>query len=388
LAKFQLANNGNGQLAILWVAPSPQNPSDVWAIFYDPNFQVWGSPRQLTDDPQTEMDLAATFYGTNQLFALYDLDSLAIGNMNESESVITNADLYVLDYQLTNNLALIANSMTVSPPNPAPGDTVTLSVLAANFGDSGVSNALVAFYQGNPTNGGVVIGETNLQVLLIPGATNAVSIPWTVPATTNPVSVFAEIDPNHQYPDSDLSNNEASNTFVESFVVIQSVAWGQITSNMLSVTATVVNQGTIASQPANVSFLLNSTTGTMLFSTNITSLLPGQSLDVNFVWNASNLANGLGLFAIVNGSTNGLETTIQPNINEVNLQLGQVVMANGTAQFNVTCLSGQSYVIQASTNLMNWVNIATNSADSGSILITDPNAAQYGMRFYRVMQQQ
>jgi hypothetical protein len=96
----------------------------------------------------------------------------------------------------------------------------------------------------------------------------------------------------------------------------------------------------------------------------------------------------LVLFEIVNGSTNGLETTIQPNINEVNLQLGQVVMANGTAQFNVTCLSGQSYVIQASTNLMNWVNIATNSADSGSILITDPNAAQYGMRFYRVMQQQ
>jgi hypothetical protein len=388
LANYQLAESSNGRLAIVWAAPSSENPSDVWAMFYDPNYDVWGSPRQLTDVPQTEMDLASTFYGTNQLVALYDLDSIAIGNINQNESVITNSDLYVLDYQLTNDLALITNSMSVSPPNPAPNSTVTLSVLAANLGDSAVSNVLVAFYQGNPTNGGTEIGQTNLAVLMAPGATNLASIPWTVPATTNSISVYAEIDPNHQYPDSNLSNNETSNTFVESYVMIQSVTWGQITSNMLSVTATVVNQGTIASQPANVSFLLNSLTGTTLFSTNVASLLPGQSVDVNFVWNASNVANGLGLFATINGSANALETTIQPNITEVSLQLGQVTMlSSGTAQFNVTCLSGQSYVIQASTNLVNWVNIATNSTDSGSLLITDPNAAQYSVRFYRVMQQ-
>src|SRR5208282_4109479 len=172
-----------------------------------------------------------------------------------------NADLYVLQYQLTNDLVLVANSLTVSPANPAPGDTVTLSVTAENLGDSGVSNVLVAFYQGDPYNGGTEIGQTNLAFVLAPGATNVVSIPWTVPATTNPLPVYAVIDPDQQYPESDLQNEEINNTFVEPDLEVQSVTWSQITSNLFLVTATVINQGTIASQPGTVSFMLNSLTG-------------------------------------------------------------------------------------------------------------------------------
>jgi hypothetical protein len=302
LGDFKLATGVNGQLALLWAAPSRQYSSDIWGMFYDPDFEVWGDSKQLTADPQTEMEIAATFYNTNQLIALYDRVDISTNNIGGT--FITNADLYVLQYQFTDHLALVANSLTASPANPAPGDTVMLSVTAQNLGDSGVSNVLVEFYQGDPSDGGTEIGQTNLAVVMAPGEAIAVSIPWTVPATTNALPVYAVIDPNHEFSGSDLLNEEVSDTFVEADLAVQSVIWSQITTNLLSVTATVVNEGTIASQPATVSFLLNSLTGTSLFSTNIVGLASGQSIGVNFIWDVSILGTGLSLFAVVNPSTN------------------------------------------------------------------------------------
>ncbi|MGO8928165.1 MAG: LamG-like jellyroll fold domain-containing protein [Limisphaerales bacterium] len=461
LADFRLASSSSdGRLAIVWAAPSPQYSSDLWGMFYDPNFEVWGSPHQLTADPETEMETAATFYGTNQLIALYDRLDLAIGDTNQIGSVITNADLYVLQYVLTNDLALVANSLTVSPANPAPGDTATLSVMAENLGDSAVSNVLVAFFQGDPANGGAEIGQTNIAVLMPPGASDVVSIPWTVPATTNPLSIYAVIDPYQQYPQSDLQDEEVNNFFVEPDLALQSLAWGQITSNLLSVTATVINEGTIASQPATVSFTLNLLTGTNLFSTGIVSLAPGQSVDVNFIWNVPSLGSGLRLFAAVNTGTNAdfnphnnaLQMTIEPNITSVNVQFGPITvlsngavqvsmtglagqtylievstnqvdwststevtltngvgqfldtstnnfyqavmlsqaepqlgapqLLNGAAQISVTGLTGQTYVIEGSTDLVNWVPIYTNGS---SFMFTDPSATNYQQRFYRAL---
>ncbi len=374
LGNFRLANSSDGRLAIIWAAPSPQYSSDLWGMFYDPNFGIWGSPHQLTADPETEMETAATFYGTNQLIALYDRLDLAIGDTNQIGSAITNADLYVLQYVLTNDLALVANSLTVSPANPAPGDTATLSVTGENLGDSAVSNVLVAFFQGDPANGGTEIGQTNIAVLMPPGASDVVSIPWTVPATTNPLTIYAVIDPYQQYPQSDLQNEEVNNTFVEPDLALQSLAWGQITSNLLSVTATVINEGTIASQPATVSFTLNSLTGTNLFSTSIVSLAPDQSVDVNFTWNVPSLGSGLSLFAVVYTGTNAdfnpqndaIQMTIEPNITAVNVQFGPItVLSNGAVQVSMTGLAGQTYLIEVSTNQVDWSTLTEVTLTNG-----------------------
>jgi hypothetical protein len=393
LGDFKLARGSDGRLAVIWAEPSA-NPSDLWAMFYDPVFKVWGSTEQLTDDPQTEMETAATFYRTNQLVAIYDRVDIAIGT-NQIGSVITNADLYVLQYQLSGDLALMPNSLRVSPANPTPGDTVMLSVIVENLGDSGVSNVLVAFYQGDPAKGGTEIGQTNLAIVLPPGATSTVSIPWTVPATTNALPIYALVDPNQQFSDSDRLNNEVSSTFVEPDLAVQSVTWSQITSNLLSVTATIVNQGTIASQPATVSFLLNSLTGTNLFTTNIASLAPGQSIDVNFLWTVWGLGNGLSLFAVVNGGTNALDfnpqnnalqLTIQPNRTQVNVELGPVLLLSGGAvHVGVTGLAGQTYPIQASTNLVNWYFLTNITLTNMSGQFIDLSATNYNRRFYRAV---
>jgi hypothetical protein len=253
---------------------------------------------------------------------------------------------------------------------------------------------LVAFYQGDPNAGGVEIGDTNLVGVLAAGATMSVSIPWTVPATTNTLPIYAVIDPEQEFLDSDLLNNEVNNTFVESDLTVQSVTWSQITSNLLSITATVINQGTIASQPATVSFVLNSLTGTNLFSTNIVSLAPGQSVDVNFIWTVPSLGNGLNLYAVVNNGTNAdfsstdkaLQMAIQPNITQVNVQMGPVLpLSDREVQVAVSGLAGQTYSIQVSTNLINWDLLTNLTLPSVTGQFIDSAATNYPYRFYRAV---
>jgi hypothetical protein len=50
--------------------------------------------------------------------------------------------------------------------------------------------------------------------------------------------------------------------------------------------------------------------------------------------------------------------------------------------------AAQVYVIQASTNLVDWVTVGTATPDAqGDVNFTDPDAGNYPARFYRVVEQ-
>jgi hypothetical protein len=54
--------------------------------------------------------------------------------------------------------------------------------------------------------------------------------------------------------------------------------------------------------------------------------------------------------------------------------------AGGRFSFTVSGNAGSVYVVEASTNLVDWVPVQTNTAP---FLFTDANAAGFGQRFYR-----
>jgi hypothetical protein len=60
-------------------------------------------------------------------------------------------------------------------------------------------------------------------------------------------------------------------------------------------------------------------------------------------------------------------------------------LPSGADMLQVQGLSGREYVIQTSTNLLDWNSVATNSSDTGTIQWTDSNAANYPIRFYRAL---
>jgi hypothetical protein len=59
------------------------------------------------------------------------------------------------------------------------------------------------------------------------------------------------------------------------------------------------------------------------------------------------------------------------------------LLPNGHVQFFLYSTEGERYIIQATTNLVDWVNISTNTATSSFMDLVDIDAASYPFRFYR-----
>ncbi|MGH7969183.1 MAG: chitobiase/beta-hexosaminidase C-terminal domain-containing protein, partial [Limisphaerales bacterium] len=60
--------------------------------------------------------------------------------------------------------------------------------------------------------------------------------------------------------------------------------------------------------------------------------------------------------------------------------------SNGVLQMTLLGSAGSNYVLQASTNLQDWVPLLTNSAQTNVLFFIDPKSSNYPDRFYRVLQ--
>jgi uncharacterized repeat protein (TIGR01451 family) len=106
-------------------------------------------------------------------------------------------------------------------------------------------------------------------------------------------------------------------------------------------------------------------------------------------------ANAIGNFlnfASVNSDTpdpNPADSTASTSVSVVSSTPPQLSASlsgtPGSFQFTVTGQSGQEYIIQASTNLVNWVDVYTNPDYTAPFNFVDPNETNYTSRFYRVV---
>lgn len=62
--------------------------------------------------------------------------------------------------------------------------------------------------------------------------------------------------------------------------------------------------------------------------------------------------------------------------------LGALQFSSNGLSFSVTGVTGDNYIVQVSTNLINWTPLATNTAP---FQFTDTNAKYFSARFYRVI---
>ena len=384
LADFTLANNGAGKLVMLWPEPS-DNDSDLFAMFYDPIYQTWGAPRQLTDDPQTERGTTAAFYGTNELVAVYN--RTMISSTNDLDT--TPVDLVAIYHPLDEDLALDGSSLNANPANPALNSTATLTVEVLNLGDQVETNVAVAFYLGSVQSASK-IGQIALTNAIPPQGSNVVTFAWQVPATTSPVTVFAVVDPNQTVPEINFSNNTSQITLVEPNTEIKSTTWSRVASNLLAITVTVINDGVISNTPTTVSLNENSVTGPNLFNQTIATLAPGQSREVTFLWNTTGLPNSLTLYSVLSGagiSNNFSTLNTSAALNIIQVQPPRVgsagYLTNGGFQIQLYGTVGQAYTFLASTNLINWTPVRIFTCTNSPMNVVDPVSTNYSTRFYR-----
>lgn len=108
---------------------------------------------------------------------------------------------------------------------------------------------------------------------------------------------------------------------------------------------------------------------------NVTSLtLPGLTNGTTYYFAATSYdASG-------NESAYSSEVSFTAMPDPLPALISQAVSANGQFSFNVAGVAGSQYVIQASTDLVNWVTLQTNTSPFSFV---DANAGAFPNRFYR-----
>jgi plastocyanin len=148
----------------------------------------------------------------------------------------------------------------------------------------------------------------------------------------------------------------------------------------------------VFSAPADVTIIANATDAShavtnVQFFANSTSLGSTNAPGPLFSLRAAGLAAGAYALTTVAADDGGLSATSPP----VNISVVTPVavsnsfpkVANGLFTFQYSANPGLNYVVQNSSNFVNWTPVITNTATSDSVSVTDSFIVG-GLRFYRV----
>jgi hypothetical protein len=147
--------------------------------------------------------------------------------------------------------------------------------------------------------------------------------------------------------------------------------------------------GAVYAAPANVNIgataaVSSGTVTNVQFFTNNVSL--GSVTVAPFKLTASSLAAGtyalkaVATAAGISATSSVVNVTV---VNPVTVNLSAPNVISGKFTFNYAANAGLSYVVQSSTNLLNWVSLATNVAASSPVPFTN-SLNSTGIQFYRV----
>ncbi len=303
-----------GGAAIAYTVQGP-NGVDVVASFYDADLDCWSLPRQLTNDEHAETSLSLTCDGGELVIAYLKtqtertgMDVEIQGQMVHLENVPQpgRTDLYVLRHTLANDLAVVPESMVVEPANPAPGTTATIRATIENRGDLPLQNVEVVFYDGDPSKGGVAIG--NKQVIadtFIAGGKQNVSVSWDVPRGTGSHEIFVAVDPSLAVEDRDRSDNVLSLRAVLPDLAIDTCWSTEVSSTMMALTARLVNKGVIPAGKFDLSWHLASPDGEEIGMGMIEPLIAGGTHEITFMWDTTGRlepGQNVQVFAVVDSA--------------------------------------------------------------------------------------
>lgn len=210
----------SGNLAIMWQEGS-EDGSDAYYKIYDPASDSWSMDARLTKDSSLERSFSPAWDAVGNLTIAYNKVAMTLTNKtvtleNGNTLVVSNVpqsgrvDLAITKHSLKQDLTLAAGDFSVAESDFLAGRPLTLIATVRNAGDLAVSNTVVDFFDGNPTNGGSLIASVSLPGWLPGSTTISVTNQWVIPSPATEHTLYAVVDPGNAVAEASEVNNVQS----------------------------------------------------------------------------------------------------------------------------------------------------------------------------------
>ena len=316
--------------------------------------------------------------GVHNVFAIAD-GSNKITECSRNNN-IANASFTFIDSSIINlpDLTLSPSDIVIISPNLTDGQSAVINATIYNIGTLGATNVGVSFYDGDPANGGTLIGATTVSGVGA-GATAITSVVWNTYGQSGRNYIHVVIDPQNLIVELNKNNNAslvaidvAVPTKPDLAITISDINVSNANpkaGEILLVDATIHNLGTVVS---NVEVSLydgdRAVGGTLIIEKTITPIIQsGGTAALSFEINTLGLS-GNHVYYIYIDPNNKID-----EVNETN-NAASVSTTISLTNLNLTISTDKTdytadEVMQIATNISNLA--ATGRTESLEIKITD-----------------
>ena len=379
ISQFDLVQSATGTLAIVWQSTDGAAGGTSY-VLYDPAADGWSAPHQLATDDRVDSVHAAALAPNGDLHMGYQQTALTY--FTGTVAISTTQSISVTNMPQTgqSHLAyrthtpsrdLTFDSLTLAPPNPAPGQMVTVTAVVRNAGD------LTAIAPAVAVSVGTESPTTQTLSNIRGGYTHTVQVKMTMPVAASPQAVMATVDQNNQIAETDEANNTVSRTTTLPDLhvsVVDTIYHGA----GVSVTLNIVNAGVldIASAVDVVLRADHPMTGTQLAKSSLSVLASGANAPLTLVVSATDMTSITAdrLWAIVDDADSVTEADEANNTTQTtlyvhpDLTLMATDIAAGPEELVITI---HNKGVRAAANVRVWIAEGTNPPAAASTIYTE-----------------
>lgn len=364
--EMRLSADSLGNMALVWPSQAGANP-ELMSMIYDGTADEWSTAQPLTDSSAAEGAIATAFDpdGTLAVAHRSTARTLATGS-NGAQNVPTlgSSDLAFTTHPVGRDLTV--ESLSVSPLNPAPGTTATVTAVLKNSGDLTVAAPQLAFLDG------VTTISTQTLPDLGAGMTTTVTTNWSVPVPPASHTLKATADPNSQVVETDESNNDK--TWVTTLPNLEiDVVYTVHSGAGVTVTTRIKNSGVVDAAASVLTLRAGDASTGQLLGTVSIPVIPAGGSHTTSQWVDAGTLAGLSvnrLWAVADSSSTVVEldeadnTAAAPLYILPDLTLSAADVVGGAGVIEVTI---HNEGLAASMSIPLWLliggNIPTSSSD-------------------------
>ncbi|MBM4136118.1 MAG: hypothetical protein FJ241_04720 [Nitrospira sp.] len=299
--------------------------------------------------------------------------SNSIDELNETDNIafknFTSATLP--------DLSITSDDITFTPQVPITGQSVTITATVRNIGETGAGNVTIDFYDGDPSAGGILIGNALVQSI---GAGSFAGVQLTTEFITGSHNIYVVLDRDNSIAESNEANNTATKVlhvgggFTELSINRNDITFNPaypVEGDPVLINAAVHNEGNGEVNDVLVRFYLGDPdSGGIQIGSDITipSISARNVEIVNTTWDSTGHAGNNNIYVKVD------PLNIIPEVNELNnkalktLKVSAVTGADLTvssADINYTPLTPtKGEIVTITANIRN-----TGTSDAGNIFV-------------------